>query len=62
MEKTGDIYLISEKGRCVAYWHPVDGSRDVFLCAMNLPACSNTARQLDLALETDRDDGFRRLQ
>jgi hypothetical protein len=27
MEKTGDIFLRSEKGRCAAYWHPVDGSR-----------------------------------
>jgi len=36
MEKTGDIYAASEKGRCVAYWRPVDGSRDVFLCAMDL--------------------------
>jgi putative aminopeptidase FrvX len=35
MEKTGDIYVTSEKGRCVAYWHPVDGSSRVFLCAMD---------------------------
>jgi len=35
MEKTGDIYLIEEKKRCVAYWRPVDGSPDVFLCAMD---------------------------
>ena len=36
MEKTGDIYVTNEKGRCVAYWRPVDGSRDVFLCAMDM--------------------------
>src|SRR5215813_4758191 len=36
MEKTGDIYVKGEKGRRVAYWRPVDGSRDVFLCAMDM--------------------------
>ena len=39
MEKTGDIYLADEKGRCVAYWRPVDGSRDVFLCAVESSTC-----------------------
>jgi hypothetical protein len=36
MTKTGDIYVTNKKGRCVAYWRPVDGSRDVFLCAMDM--------------------------
>ena len=36
MEKTGDIYLTSEKGRCLAWWRSVDGSRNVFLCAIDL--------------------------
>jgi len=36
MEKTGDIYATSEKGRCVARWRSVDGSRDVFLCAIDM--------------------------
>ena len=35
MEKTGDIFLTTEKKRCLAWWRPVDGSRDVFLCAMD---------------------------
>jgi hypothetical protein len=35
MEKTGDVCVTNKKGRCVAYWRPVDGSRDVFLCAMD---------------------------
>jgi hypothetical protein len=36
MEKTGDIFLTNEKRRCLARWRPVDGSRDVFLCAIDL--------------------------
>ena len=36
MEKTGDINATSEKGRCVARWRSVDGSRDVFLCAIDM--------------------------
>ena len=41
MEKTGDIYVTNEKGRCVAYWRPVDGSRDVFLCAVDSSTCND---------------------
>jgi hypothetical protein len=41
MEKTGDIFMRHEKGRCVAYFRPVDGSPDVFLCAIDLNACSS---------------------
>jgi hypothetical protein len=41
MEKTGDIYLADEKGRCVAYWRPVDGSRAVFLCAVESSTCKD---------------------
>jgi hypothetical protein len=41
MEKTGDIYLTNEKGRCVAYWRPVDGSPDEFLCAADSSICSS---------------------
>ena len=36
--EAGNIHLISEKGRCVTYRRPVDGSRDVSLCAMDLHA------------------------
>jgi hypothetical protein len=36
MTKTGDIYLTYVKGRCVAYWRPVDGGREVFLGAVDL--------------------------
>jgi hypothetical protein len=36
MEKTGDIFLTDERGRCLARWRPVDGSRHVFLCAMDM--------------------------
>ena len=39
MQKTGDIYLASEKGRCVAYWRPADGSPERFLCAADADAC-----------------------
>jgi hypothetical protein len=35
MEKTGDIFVTNEKKRCVARWRPVEGSPDVFLCAMD---------------------------
>jgi hypothetical protein len=51
MEKTGDVYLIGEKGRCVAYWRPVDGSRDVFLCATDLNACSNHPHLREMLIE-----------
>jgi hypothetical protein len=41
MERTGDIYLASEKGRCVVYWRPADGSPERFLCAADaVPAAS----------------------
>ena len=39
MEKTGDIYLASEKGGCVAYSRPAHGSPERFLCAANADAC-----------------------
>jgi hypothetical protein len=51
MEKTGDIYLTSERGRCVAYWRPVDGSRDVFLCAMGLSVCSSHPHLREMLIE-----------
>jgi hypothetical protein len=41
METTGDIYLVSEKGRCVVYWRPADGSRSGFsVRRMQTPAAS----------------------
>jgi hypothetical protein len=56
MEKTGDIYLASEKGRCVAYWRPADGSPDVVLCAADASACERHPHLrkllIDLATET----------
>jgi|SRR6516165_7669449 hypothetical protein len=51
MEKTGDIYLASEKGRCVAYWRPVDGSSDVFLCAMDSSVCNNHPHLREMLIE-----------
>ena len=54
-EKTGDIYLTNEKGRCVAYWRPVDGTPDVFLCAAEARTCGDHPHVLqmltDLACE-----------
>jgi len=41
----------SEKGRCVAYWRPVDGSSDVFLCAMDLSACSSHPHLRNMLVE-----------
>jgi len=50
-EKTGDIFLTNEKGRCVAYWRPVDGSRDMFLCAVDLQIYNNHPHLRDLFVE-----------
>ena len=38
MKKTGEIYVTTEEKHCVARWRSVDGSTDVFLCAMDLEA------------------------
>jgi hypothetical protein len=38
MEKTGEIYVTTEEKHCVARWRSVDGSTDVFLCAVDLEA------------------------
>ena len=38
MERAGDIYLASEKGRCVVYWRPADGSPERSLCAADADA------------------------
>ena len=51
MEKTGDIYLSHEKGRCVVYWRPVDGSSDLFLCAMDLGVCSSHPHLREMLVE-----------
>ena len=51
MEKTGDIYLSHEKGRCVVYWRPVDGSSDLFLCAMDLSVCSSHPHLREMFVE-----------
>jgi hypothetical protein len=60
MEKTGDIYLISEKARCVAYWHPVDGWRDAFLCAMDLDACSSHPHLREMFIELSTEVALNR--
>ena len=36
MKKTGEFYVTTEAKRCVARWRSVDGSTDVFLCAMDM--------------------------
>ena len=54
MQKTGDIHLASEKGRCVAYWRPADGSPDVVLCAADLSTCDRIKSQAPL----EPDDNF----
>jgi hypothetical protein len=41
MQKTGNIYLASEKGRCVAYWRPADGLPERFLCAVDAPPAAS---------------------
>jgi hypothetical protein len=51
MEKTGDIFLTSEKGRCVAHWRPVDGSPDEFLCAADSSICSSHPHLRELLVE-----------
>jgi hypothetical protein len=51
MVKAGDFYLVSKKGRCVAYWRPVDGSRDVFLAAADLSACDRHPHLRKLLIE-----------
>src|SRR5262249_30516545 len=51
MEKTGDIYVSSEKGRCIAHYRPVDGSRAVFLCAVELSACNDHPHLREMLVE-----------
>ena len=49
--KTGDIWLVGEKGRCVAYWRPADGSCDVFLCAAPADAIDKHPHLRELLIE-----------
>ena len=51
MEKTGDIYLASEKGGCVAYSRPADGSPERFLCAADADACGKHPHLRELLIE-----------
>ena len=51
MQKAGDIYQASEKGRCVAYWRPADGSPDVVLCAADLSSCRKHPHLRELLIE-----------
>ena len=51
MEKTGDIYLASEKGGCVAYSRPADGSPERFLCAADADACGKHPGLRELLIE-----------
>ena len=60
MEKTGDIYLVSEKGRCVAYWRPVGGSPDAVLCAADSSACDRHPHLRELLLELAREMAINR--
>jgi hypothetical protein len=50
-EKVGDIFLAKEGGRCVAYWHPANGSPDAFLCALDLDAYTKHPHLRDLFVE-----------
>jgi hypothetical protein len=54
-DKIGDVVLRGAKSRLHAYWRPTDGSRDVFLCAMDSSAYNDHPhlRKMlsDLALE-----------
>jgi len=51
MEKLGDIYVTSEKKRCVAYYRPVDGAPHVFLCAMESSTFNDHPHLRDLFVE-----------
>ena len=51
MEKLGDICVRSVKGRVVAYWCSLDGSRDVFLCAIEQSTFNNHVHVRDLFAE-----------
>jgi hypothetical protein len=51
MKKLGDIYVKGEKGRCVAYYRPADGSPHVFLCATELRSYNNHPHLRDLFVE-----------
>ena len=54
MRKTGDIliHLVSEEGRYVCYWRPVDGSSpDIFLCAADADIVSKHPHLRDLFAE-----------
>jgi hypothetical protein len=51
MQKTGDIYMTTEKGRYVAYWRPVDGSPDVVLCTADLDTCGKHPHLRELLIE-----------
>jgi len=55
MEKTGDIYLTDEKGRCVAYYRSGDGAPHVFLCAMESSICNDHPHVRDLFLELTQE-------
>ena len=51
MEKLGNIFVRGEKGRCVAYYRPADGSPHEFLCAAEQSVCGNHPHVQDLLVE-----------
>jgi hypothetical protein len=51
MQKTGEIFLIGEKGRLVAYLRPPDGASDIFLCAADAKVCDRHPHLRELLSE-----------
>jgi hypothetical protein len=50
-DKIGDVYLRKDKSRCCAYWRSVDGTPDVFLCAISLKVVSSHLHIRELFIE-----------
>jgi hypothetical protein len=61
-EKIGDIFLTHEKERCAAYFRPTDGSSDVFLCAMDLSACSRHPHLRKMLIELASEVALNRMR
>ena len=49
--KIGDVFFREERDRCCAYWRAVDGSSDLFLCAMDLSVCSSHPHLREMFVE-----------
>jgi hypothetical protein len=51
MEKMGEVCMRSLHGRVAAFWCPLGGSREVFLCAIEQNTFNNHAHVQDLFVE-----------